>query len=249
MRLVRVLTPRELRTRYRQSLLNVWWAVLSPIAILAVYGAVLTQSFGVGSSCGPYLSSAWAGLVVWTFFSTAVGASSASLVQSADLISKLYFPKEALPLAAVGSAFVELTIGVVTLLGLVLAQGVPLQWSTIWGVFALLVLVVWAAAIGVFLAALAAFTRDVIHAVSLGLRVGFFASAIMYEADQLPNSLAWTATVNPVTVVATQLRTALLCGTTPDFTLLILHLAIASACLVAAIVYTRAVESRLVDVV
>lgn len=115
LQLVRVLAPRELRVRYRQSLLDLVWALISPIVILIVYGLVLTQSFGVNGTCGPYLSSAWIGLVLWTFFGTALGSSVTSLISASDMVTKLYFPRETLPLAMVGSALADLGIGLGTI--------------------------------------------------------------------------------------------------------------------------------------
>lgn len=249
LQLVRVLTPRELRIRYRQSVLNALWAVVGPVAVLVIYGIVLTQSFGVTGSCSSYLTSAWAGLVIWTFFASAVGSACIALVSSADLISKLYFPREALPLAAVGAALVELTVGTVVLLGLVVFHEDGLTTMAVTALLPVLVIIVWASAVSIFVAALAAFTRDVVHGVSIFLRVGFFASAIMYEADDIPSAFAWTTDANPVTVAATGVRDAVLCGTSPPIGLLTIHLALGLAALVAAVLYMRSVESRIVDVV
>jgi lipopolysaccharide transport system permease protein len=248
--LVRVLTPRELRIRYRQSVLNALWAVISPIAILVIYGVVLAQSFGVEGVCGStYLETAWAGLVVWTFVASAIGAAAGSLVASADLITKLYFPREALPLAAVGAAMVELSVGVVSLILLVVVQGTGLGLVAVSAVLPILMIVIWTAAVSIMLAALAAFTRDILHGVNLALRVGFFASTVMYAAVDLPHALAWSENVNPVTVATTAVRDALLCGTSPNFGVLAAHLVIAGAMLVGAVLYMRSVESRIVDVI
>lgn len=248
-RLVRVLVPREVRLRYRQSSLNVAWALLSPVAILAVYGVVLTQGFGVGSTCAPYLVTAWTGLVLWTFFASSVGGSVWSLLQSADLISKLYFPREALPLGVVGASLVDLAVGLLTVVALAVVQGSSPGIMALYAVLPVLSLVLWTAAISIFVAVLAAFARDVTHAVNLLLRVGFFATAVMFEASFLPTALAWTAKVNPVTVAITELRNVLLCNTSPSFRLLGLHLLGGALALAAAVAYTRSVESRIVDAV
>src|SRR5687768_8544554 len=87
--LLRILAPREFRTRYRQSVLDIAWSLISPVVILVVYGIILTRSFGVDGACSPYLSSAWTGLVIWTFFATAVGTATWSLLSSADLLAKV----------------------------------------------------------------------------------------------------------------------------------------------------------------
>ena len=249
MQLVRVLAPRELRVRYRQSILTVAWAVITPVVILAVYGVVLTRSFGVTGGCAPYLVTAWAGLVVWTFFATALGGAVGSLVQSSDLISKLYFPREALPLATVGASLPDLAVGMVTVVIIAYIQGVRLGLVSLMVVVPLALIVLWTAALSIVVAVLATFTRDFIHGVHLALRVGFFATPVMYEQHLIPRAFAWTASWNPVAVTITAIRAAMFCDVMPSSRLLGAHLLGALAFLLAAVVYTRSVEARIVDVV
>lgn len=245
----RVLVPRELRIRYSQSLLDVAWALVAPVVTMAVYGVVLTQGFGIEAECGPYLSSAWIGIVLWTFFATGVGGAVTSLVGSSDLISKLYFPREALPVSMVGAATADLAIGLAILFPLLLFQGV--RPSAIWLalVVPLAVVVVWTLAISIIVAAVAAFVRDLVHAVSLLLRVGFFAVPVMYDSTFLPPVLQWSASANPLAVAITESRVILLCKGTPDWALLGIHGLAGLAALTGAVLYTASVEARITDVV
>lgn len=247
--LIRVLAPRELRIRYRQSLLNIAWAIITPLLMLAVYGVVLTQSFGVTESCAPYLLVAWTGIVVWTFVSTAIGTAVFSLVHSADLMTKLYFPREALPLAAVGAALAELGIGLASLVVFAWFKGIGPSAEMLLAIFPLLLVIIWTAAASVFSAVLATFTRDAIHAVNVLLRVGFFATTVVYSADQVPPSLQWSVELNPVSVAITALRDTLLCGQRFDVHLMVIHLLVAVGLLVCSVFYTRSVEQRIIDVV
>ena len=247
--LVRVLAPRELRSRYRQSVFDIAWALITPVSVLAVYGVVLTQSFNVTGNGVPYLSLAWAGLVLWTFFSSALGGAASSLVSSADLITKVYFPKEAVPLSVVGASFADLAIGLGTLMILVPVQGVRPGWHAIEGLLPLLVLVVWTAAVSVLVGVVAAFVRDVPHLVQLVLRVGFLATPVMYESSTLPGAFRWSASISPVAVSIEGFRDAVLRGSTPRLGLLFAHLGAGVVVLAGAVLYTRAVESRLADVV
>lgn len=247
--LLQILTPREFRTRYRQSVLDVAWALISPVTVCAVYGIILTRSFDVGAACSPYLSSAWTGLVLWTFFATAVGTAAWSLISTADLLSKVYFPREAIPLSVVGAGGVDLAVGLVTVLVVVLVQGVDLRPIALTAVFAVVVLIVWSAAISILVAVVSVFLRDVNHAVQLALRVGFFATPVMYESAVLPEGLAWTSTVNPVAVAIDGVREPLLCGQSPAYGLLSIQLGAGLALLVLSVLYTRAIERRMVDVI
>jgi len=247
--LVRVLTPREVRSRYRQSVLDIAWALITPISVLIVYGIVLTQSFNVTGNGIPYLSMAWSGLVLWTFFASALGGAAVSLIYSADLITKVYFPKEAIPLSIVGASLVDLGIGLATLVVLVPAQGTPVSWTMLLTPLPVLLLVLWAAGLSVLAGVVAAFVRDVPHLVQLFIRVGFFATPVMYDAESLPKALRWTAVVSPVAVAIEGFRDALLRGRVPDLSLLGIHLVVAGLLLLGAVSYTRSVESRLTDVV
>jgi lipopolysaccharide transport system permease protein len=246
--LLRTLVPRGFRIRYRGSALDLLWSLITPLVLLAVYGVILTQAFDADGGCAPYLSSAWTGLVVWTFFSAGVGAACLSLLGSSDLLSKVYFPREAIPLAEVGVSLIDLGIGLVTLLIVVLIQGVVLSPTAIEAIPALVVLVVWTAGLSVLAATLSVFLRDVGHAVNLLLRAGFFATPVMYETSFLPHDLRWIAAVNPVAVAIDGVRSPVLCGASPDWSLLGIQLVAGCVVLVGSVLYVRRVEDRLVDV-
>lgn len=247
--LLRILVPRDLRTRYRRSAFDLLWAVISPVVLLVVYGLILTKGFGVTSTCGPYLSSAWVGLVLWTFFATALGGGVYSLVAASDLLTKVYFPREALPLATVGATMLDLAVGVALTVVVLLVQGVRPGVTAVAAVVPLVLVVVWTAAVTVLAATVAVFARDAVHVVNLLLRVGFFATPVMYESSQLPSAFAWSAKVNPLAVAIDAVRASVLCGQWPDWTLLLVHTAVGLALLLVAVLLVRSSESRIADVV
>ena len=247
--LVQVLAPRELRTRYRQSTLDIAWALITPVTVALVYGIVLTRSFNASGDGVPYLSMAWCGLVLWTFFANSLSGSVGSLIASSGLITKVYFPKEALPLAVVAASLTDLVIGLATILVLLPIQGVQLTPMALAAVLPLLVLIVWSAALGVLAAVVAAFVRDVPHLIALVIRVGFFATPVMYEASSLPPAWQWTAEASPVAAAIVGFREAVLRGESPDLPVMAAQLAAGSLLLCGSILYTRAVEARITDVV
>lgn len=246
-RLLLVLVPRQVSIRYRENVLDVGWSLITPVATMVVYGIVLTQSFDVRGQCAPYLVTAWTGMVLWTFVATAVGVATWSLVSAGDLLGKLYFPREAIPLSVVGASMIDLGIGMVTVFALALVQGVSPRPVWVAAIAPLVLLALWVAAACLFVAALTVFVRDTAEAVQLILRVGFFATPVMYEASLLPGPLAWTAWANPIAVSITAMRDILLCGTQPDWVLLVVHTAIAVAMVGAALGYVRSVEGRMTD--
>lgn len=242
-----LLAVREVRTRYRQSALNLLWSIITPVVVLAVYGVILTNAFEVGGDGAPYLAVAWTGLALWGFFAAAVGAATTSILSAGDLVSKVYFPRETLPLAAVGAALLDLGVGLAVLLALVVGLGVGLSVHALALVPAVALLVVFAAGVSVFTSLVTVFVRDTSHAVGLALRVGFFATPVMYLPSVLPDSLAWLAWANPVAVSIEAARDGLLYHRWPDWQLLGVQGVIVAVLWVASISYAARVEARVVD--
>ena len=245
--LLKILTPREFRVRYRESMLDLAWAVITPVVYLVVYGIILTQAFGATGSCAPYLSSAWTGLVVWTFFSGALGMATSSLILAAPLTSKIYFAGEAIPLADVGVNGLDFSIAFLTIPLVAGLQGIVPTVTVLGAIPVVIMIVVWTAALSVLAGALAVFIRDLTQAVQLFLRAGFFATPVMYEASFL-GSLSWLAAVNPIAVGIDGLRRSLLCGLWPNWDLLAVQLVLGTVLLVASLAYVRRVEQRFADV-
>jgi lipopolysaccharide transport system permease protein len=247
--LLRLWSYRVFHSRYRQSALDVAWSVLNPVVILAIYGFVFTTAFDVDGDGLPYLSFAWAGLVVWTFFSSSIQSAAPSITFAADTISKVYFPREVIPLAEVVAGSVDLAIGLALLVAQAQVQGLSISVHVVAIVPVVLVLVAWTAALSVVAATTSVFFRDLRPTIGLIVRAGFIATPIMYPVSLVPDSLQWTMDVNPAAVLMESVRDCVLRGTWPDWTLLGLHAATALVLLVGSIWYTRAVEHRMVDVV
>ena len=246
--LIRVLSARQFRARYRQSALELAWGLITPVVVLAVYGIVLTRVFEADGGGVPYLSLVWTGMVAWTTFATALGSGVYSIIGSADMVSKVYFPREVLPLAVVGASLVDLTIGLVVFVPLLAVQVQDVSPAVVAVGPVLVVLLVWTAGVAVLLATLAVFLRDTLHATKLLLQVGFFASPVMYPTSLLPPDLAWWASVNPLAVCMVALRDATVFHRWPDWRLLAIHAAIGCALLAGAVALCRQVEDRMVDV-
>jgi lipopolysaccharide transport system permease protein len=246
--LTKVLAAREFRIRYRQSVLEIGWSLVTPVVTLIVYGVVLTYGFKVNTDPLPYLSTVWVGLVLWTTFATAVGGGVYSVLTNGDLVSKIYFPREVLPLAIFGAALFDLLIGVAVLVPLVAIQVRAVGLASLVVIPALLVMLVWTAAIAVLVGVLAVFVRDVVHLVRLALLVGFFLTPVMYLTAGMPHAFVVLARINPLAVCIGSMRAGLITLQWPNMTLLALHGLLGLLVLGGAIAYTAAVEDRMVDV-
>lgn len=246
-RLVVSMTKQQIRARYRQSSLHLLWNVVQPLALVAVYAFFFKGILKVGDDDLPYLSFILAGLVPWRFFANGLGGVSA-ITDNIHLISKVYFPREVIPLVNTASGLLDLVIGTVILLSIAAFQGIPpdVHLLALPVVFLLLILVT--ASVTVVVSTVAVFARDLSHGMQFVLLAVFFATPIMYPASQIPSGLQWMVKLNPLAVVVLSVRDVAVEHLWPSWKLLFAHLAVASVLMVASLAYMRSVEHRMVDV-
>lgn len=239
---------RDLKVRYKQTLFGAAWAVLQPVLLVLVFSAFLGRIEGIGPAGVPYPLFAFAGLVPWTLFSQSLNSAANSLVNSQNLISKVYFPRLLLPLAAVGSHIVDFFIAVAVLLVTTLFFGwlptLTILWLPAFALFA----VVAALAVGTWLAAIYVRYRDLRYAIPFLIQVWLFATPVAYTADLIPDELRGIYALNPMAGAVEGFRWALLGGRLPQSTIL-LSAAATAVILVSGIAYFRRVERTFADVI
>lgn len=239
---------RDLKVRYKQTAFGAAWAVLQPVLLMLVFSAFLGQIEGIGTSGIPYPLFALAGLVPWTLFSQSLNGASNSLVNSQNLISKVYFPRLLLPFSAVASFVVDFLIAAVVLVIAMLLFGrvPPLTFLLvpILGLFTVLV----ALAAGLWLAAINVRYRDVKYAIPFLIQLWFFASPVAYSSDLFPQGLRAIFSLNPMTGVIDGFRWAALGGPRPDATLVVSAIA-TLVIFVGGLAYFRRVERTFADTI
>jgi lipopolysaccharide transport system permease protein len=231
---------RELKLRYKQTLLGVAWVVLQPLLAMALFTILLEHTVGLPSDGVEYAVFAYVGLAIWTALSTAVSRTAESLVDDPDLITKVYFPRVLAPLGAALTAVVDATIALAFAAPLMLAYGVAPAWTVVFVPACLAVTAAVTLAIGVWLAALHVLYRDVRYAMTFALQLWFFASPVVYPASVVEGDLRLLYFVNPAAGLLDATRASVL-GTPLDGAGLIVS---AGALLViaatGAIYFTRA---------
>jgi lipopolysaccharide transport system permease protein len=247
--LLLVFALRELKVRYRQAIIGAAWAVLQPLAMLAVFSLF----FGLlgrrpSSAQAPYMLSAFSGLIVWQFVSGAVRDGAASLVSHRDLLTKTYFPRLLLPTSHVVSGLVDLSIAAVVLAGLMSWWGEAPKWTLLFAPLFLLLAALTALAAAVWLSALNALYRDVGHTVPFLLQIGFFASPVVYETQSLiPREWWWAYGLNPMVSAIEGVRWAALGTTPPSAATLAASLAAMTTLLISGLWHFRRVERWIAD--
>lgn len=243
------LTVRDIKVRYKQTALGATWAIIQPLFTMLVFTLFFGRLAGIDTGGVPYPLFAFAGLLVWTFFSNAVTNSGSSLVTDARLISKVYFPRMIIPAAAVLAGWVDLSIAFVFFLGLLIYYGVGLTWGVLLippllGLASLLAL-----GTGMLLAALNIKYRDVRYALPFLIQLWLFASPIIYPASLISPRWRWLLSLNPMTGIVENLRAALFAGTNFNWASLAISIAVTLVALTCGAFYFKHMEKQFADIV
>ena len=204
------LTWRDVKVRYKQTVLGVLWVVMQPLLTTLIFTIFLGMLARVPSGGVPYPLLVYAGLLPWTFFSSSVTSSGNSLVSSANLITKVYFPRLIVPMAAIGARLVDFGIAFLILVALMIYYRVGLTWNVL-ALPALVVLTtLLALGLGLFISALNVRYRDVSMALPVLMQLWMFVSPVLYPLGLVPERWRMLYSLNPLVGVIAGFRSALL---------------------------------------
>ena len=204
-------TIRTLRGRYQQSALGWLWAIVQPVATVAIFAVVFTRIVPVDTAGVPYIIFSYAAVVPWTLLSSSITDMAMSLVQNMNLVGKIYFPREALPIAALLARIADFGISFVLLIILVVLLRIPL--SPVGLLYLPLILLIQLALIlglGLGAAALNVFYRDVDPLLKLVTQIWFYASPILYPVSFVPEKWQWLYFLNPMSGIIAAYRDVLI---------------------------------------
>lgn len=209
-------TVRTLRGRYQQSALGWFWAVVQPVATVAIFAVVFTRIVPVDTEGVPYILFSYAAVVPWTLLSTSLTDMALSLVQNMNLVGKIYFPREALPIAALLARLADFGISFILLVILVLIYRVPV-WPLGWLYLPLILLIQLALVLGLGIgaAALNVFYRDVDPLLKLVIQIWFYASPILYPVSLVPQKWQSLYFLNPMAGIIAAYRDVLIYNRLP----------------------------------
>lgn len=244
---------RDIKVRYRQTALGIAWIVLQPLLSTIVFTVIFGALLNVPSNGAPYALFALAALVPWQYFSGAMSRVGTSLVNSSQLITKVYFPRLIIPLSGVLSTLVDFAVGFAALLILLLIYRVPLTAKALTLPIFLLLAIVTALGFGLWLAALNVRYRDVNYLIPFLLQLWMYATPVVYGATLIPEPFRWLMALNPMTGVVEGFRWALLGGVMTDAkepgALTAVSAAISVVVLVTGVVFFRSTEKTFADVI
>jgi len=247
--LVLFMTWRDLKVRYKQTLLGAGWAILQPFLTMVVFSIFFGRLAGVPSDDVPYPIFSFTALIPWTLFSKALQDASRSLVASSHMITKIYFPRMILPLSSVLAGVVDFLIAFAVLVGMMVFYRIY-PTSQVWTLplFLLLTLVT-AVGVGLWLSALNVMYRDVGYILPFLTQVWLFLTPIAYPTSIVPPQWQALYAVNPMTGVVEGFRWALLGTGQPPGLMTGVSALVAVALLVSGMFYFRRIERRFADMV
>jgi lipopolysaccharide transport system permease protein len=214
--LLRTLTVHRIDVRYRQTVLGVAWAVLQPLLMMVIFAAVFSRLARIPSEGVPYALFAYAALLPWTCFSTAVTNGTSSLVSHTHLITKVYFPREILPASYVLVALFDFAIGLVALALLMVWFQVSVTSTVLLLLPIIVLLAAWGLAVSLALSALQVRWRDVGVALPVAMQLGMFVSPVIYPLGVVPEAWRPLYLLNPMAGIIQSFRDILLRGQAPD---------------------------------
>jgi lipopolysaccharide transport system permease protein len=238
---------RDLKVRYKQTLLGGAWAILQPLATTVIFTVVLGRLAKVSSDGVPYSLFALSGLLPWQLFSFALTASSASLVSNTQLITKVYFPRLIIPISSVLVGLVDFAVGSTTLVALMVYYRVVPTWGILILPLLIVFVIVTALSVGLILSALNVQYRDVRHAVPFLIQIWMFATPVVYPSSLVPARWRVLYGLNPMAGVIDAFRWALWGTRAGTGEVILASIGSVLALLLIGVYYFRSVERNFAD--
>lgn len=243
---------RDVKVRYKQTALGVAWIILQPLVSMVIFTVLFGYLLQAPSDGAPYAVFAFAGLLPWNYFAGSLTRSSQSLVGSANLITKVYFPRLVIPISGVVGGLVDFGVASLVLAGLMALYRIAPTANIIWLPAFLLLALATALGFGLWLAALNVRYRDVNYLVPFLVQIWMYLTPVIYSVTLIPEQYRWLLALNPMTGVVGGFRWALLGGvmqTEPPGALFAVSVGITLVVLVSGAVFFRSTERTFADVI
>jgi homopolymeric O-antigen transport system permease protein len=242
-------TLRDIKVRYKQSVLGAAWAVLQPLSLMLVFSLIFTYLIQVPSDGIPYPVFSYTALLPWTFLSSSISLATPSLLQNMNLVTKIYFPREILPISAILASFLDFLIASLVFLGLILYYHIPIRITFILLPFLLIVQVLLTLGLVLFASAVEVFYRDVRFIVPLAIQLWMYATPVIYPVNLVPERFRFIYMLNPMAVLIESYRAIILKGIWPEWIYLWIAAGISGLFFVFGYYYFKKVDWQFADII
>ena len=239
----------RLSVRYKQSALGWTWAALQPLALMGIYTIIFTRVTTVRTGGVPYPVFVFSALLPWIFFSGTISTAVNGLVLHPNLLTKMYFPREIIPLSYMVASLADFCIASTILGGLMVYYKVPLTWHLLYAIPIVVILAGFAAAIALFFSALQVRFRDVGLAMPFLLQVWMFTVPVVYSLQSVPQRFRSLYLLDPVAGLIEGFRLVVIHGAAPDFRAMALSGAVTIVSLPLAYAFFKSSESTMADLI
>jgi lipopolysaccharide transport system permease protein len=209
-------TVREIKIRYKQSFIGIGWAVLQPLILMIIFSIIFSLFLPMPKTNVPYPIFSYTAVLPWTFFSTSLSFAIPSLVSNMGLITKVYFPREILPIASVGAALFDYLVASSIFIAMLAWYRVPVTSAMLWVPILLVIQVILTLGIVLPVSAMNVFYRDIRFVIPLAVQIWMYASPIIYPIDLVPGKLKMLYFINPMAGIIDSFRRVILQGIPPD---------------------------------
>jgi len=240
---------RDLKVRYRQTVIGALWAIIQPLLTMVVFNVFFGRLGKIPSDGIPYPIFSYAALVPWTFFASSINLASNSLVNNSDMIKKIYFPRLTMPFASVLACLVDFVLAFIILLGMMFYYGFIPTLNILWFPFFVLLAMVTALGVSLWLSAMNVQFRDVRYMIPFITQIWLFATPVAYPSSLLTEPWRTLYGLNPMVGVVEGFRWALLNTDTSPGPMIFVSFFVALMILVSGIYYFRRMEKMFADVI
>jgi lipopolysaccharide transport system permease protein len=247
--LVYFLAWRDVKVRYKQAALGAAWAVLQPLLSTVVFTFFFANVAGIATDGTPYPLFAYSALLLWTYFAGVLSQGGQSLVANWQLITKVYFPRAALPASNALSGLLDFGVGSVFLVVLMAYYGVQPGWSLLLAPVFLAALVLFTLGVSMLVASLNVWYRDAKYAMAFAIQLGLFITPVVYPTTTLPERLQPLMALNPLTGIIEGFRACVLGSPTPNPAVTAASLTLAVLVFAVGLLYFRKSERVFADVI
>ena len=240
---------RDVKVRYKQTVLGAMWAVIQPFFTMVVFTLFFGKLIKIPSDDIPYPIFSYSALLPWTYFSTALALAGNSMLSHAGLLQKIYFPRLAIPMSQVLGGLIDFFIASVLLIGLMIYYHVPVSRGLLLWPFLILLLVVLALGCGMLLASINVKYRDIKHVIPFGIQLWLFVTPIIYPMSIIPNKYHALIALNPLTGLIEAFRSSLFPYRKVDWGLLSISIVMTTFIFICGLVYFRKTEKYFADII
>jgi ABC-type polysaccharide/polyol phosphate export permease len=240
---------RDIKSRYSHSFLGIFWVILYPVALMVIFTIVFSKLMRFSAENTPYPLFVLSGLLAWNFFANSVNGSISSLLKSANLIKKIYFPREVFCIATVITASIDLFIGAAVFSILLIAYDMALSTKMMAMTLVFLVQITFTIGVSLFLSAINVFYRDVAPIVQIIMMPWMFLTPVVYPASLIPEEIRSLYMLNPMASIIESYRIILFYSEFPDLFHLLYSMAVAVIVFTFSYLYFKRSENQFADIV